>query len=64
LVPRKAVAIMIMVAYGLRISGNDDPVVLYLRAALKLGFTLSTPGKYLVEFVPLCESTSSSKTHV
>jgi hypothetical protein len=62
LVSRNAVAIMIMVAYGLRISGNDDPVVLHLRAALKLGFTLSTPGKYLVEFAPLRESTSSSKT--
>lgn len=55
-VHRNAAAIMIMVAYGLQIGGNDDPIVLQLKAALQLGFTLSTPGKYLVEFMPICRS--------
>ena len=52
-----------MVAYGLQIGGNDDPVVVHLQEALKVGSNLSTPGKYLVEFVPFCKSEFSQTFH-
>ncbi|KDR77596.1 hypothetical protein GALMADRAFT_245744 [Galerina marginata CBS 339.88] len=50
---RNAVAVILKVAYGYQVESIDDPLVLQLEQGLKMTGTLSVPGKFLVEFIPL-----------
>ena len=52
---RNVNAVIIMVAYGYQVAGNDDPLVKMLDDAFKIGSTITVPGRYLVEFIPSCE---------
>jgi len=53
---RNAVAVIVKVTYGYQIGGNDDPIVRILEEAFQISVSLSTPGKYWVEFMPFCTS--------
>ncbi|CAA7259346.1 unnamed protein product [Cyclocybe aegerita] len=50
---RSAIAVILKVAYGYQVAGNDDPFVRNLQEGLKVYGGLSTPGKYWVEFFPV-----------
>jgi len=55
---RNVNAIVVKATYGYQITGDDDSLVNMLEYAFQLGGTISTPGKYLVELIPSCESHS------
>ena len=50
---RNAVAVILKVAYGYQITSNDDPLVHLLEKTFPLMASITTPGKYLVEFLPI-----------
>jgi len=50
---RNAVAVMLKVAYGYQVNGNDDELVQLIEDGLKIIAELSVPGKFWVEFFPI-----------
>ena len=46
-------AVILKVAYGYQISSNDDPLVHLLDKSFHLMASITTPGKYWVEFAPI-----------
>ncbi|KAJ3506809.1 hypothetical protein NLJ89_g6662 [Agrocybe chaxingu] len=50
---RNAVAVILKVAYGYEVQGNDDPFVQNIEEGFALSATLGTAGKYWVEFFPI-----------
>ena len=46
-------AVILKVAYGYQITSNDDPLVHLLEKSFRLKASISIPGKYWVEFVPI-----------
>jgi len=49
---RNSVAVIIKVAYGRQVGGNDDPIVRIMEDSLRIGAPLTLPHKYWVEFMP------------
>jgi len=47
------VAVILKVAYGYQITSNDDPLVHLLDKSFHLMSSITTPGKYWVEFAPI-----------
>ncbi|TFK18077.1 cytochrome P450 [Coprinopsis marcescibilis] len=52
-VRRSAVAVILKLAYGFQIGGNDDHFVRLIEETFALSSSLLVPGKYLVEFFPI-----------
>ncbi|KAF9058200.1 cytochrome P450 [Panaeolus papilionaceus] len=50
---RNAVAVILKVAYGYQVAGNDDPLVVALEDGMKQLGVLNIPGKYWVEYFPI-----------
>ena len=48
-------ALIMSVTYGLDIKSADDPFLSAMMEANQALFTVSVPGKFLVDVLPICE---------
>jgi hypothetical protein len=54
---RNSAAIVLNLAYGWKVTQNDDYFIRVLEEGIVLNANLMEPGRWLVEAIPLCRST-------
>ena len=50
---RNAISVILKVAYGYQVEDDNDPLLTLLEESFRLRSSLSIPGKYWIEFMPL-----------
>lgn len=51
---RNAVAVILKVAYGYQVAGNDDQMVRFIEEGFQLTAQMGGSEKFWVEYIPLC----------